>query len=171
VYGIFCNAQDPKAIKKVFAIKERSDAKALPIFVKDIAVARHFAYIADAKAKFLDSVWPGKVTVIFHHKEKLPPVLTGGKDTIGMRIPDHPFFLDLLSRLDFPLAQTSANISGKPPARNAEEIKSYFEGKTPSPDLVIDAGELSSVSSAVVDFTSNEPIIMRSGMITKKDLS
>lgn len=171
VYGIFGNAANEEAIKKIFALKQRSQEKALPIFIKDIMMARQYAYISDAKVKFLEKIWPGAVTVIFHHKGKLPKILTPEKNTIGLRIPDHSLLIELLARLDFPLIQTSANISGKPPAKNLKEIEEYFYLQELKPDLVIDAGEIFSASSAVIDFTRNEPIIVRSGVITKKDLA
>ena len=170
VYGIFCDATNEAAIKKIFELKQRPQEKALPIFVKDIATARRYAYIPDAKAKFLEKLWPGAVTVVFKHKEKLPKVLTGGLDTVGFRIPGHPFLLELLSRLDFPLAQTSANISGGNPARNFDEIKSCDFTRRRRTNMIIGGGELTGRASTVVDFTGKEPLILRSGFVTKEEL-
>ncbi|MBI2639819.1 MAG: threonylcarbamoyl-AMP synthase [Candidatus Sungbacteria bacterium] len=168
VYGIYGDATNPETIRKIFKIKKRVSEKAFPIFVKDIATARKFAYIDDRKARFLEKVWPGPVTVVFHHKEKLPGVLTGGKDTIGIRIPNHQFLLELLQRLDFPLVQTSANISGGEPMRSVEAAGGL--GKESVVGLIIDGGELPKGPSTVVDFTRDNPIILRSGVITKKEL-
>ena len=91
VYGILGSAANESAVSKMFALKNRPAQKAFPVFVRDSAMARHYAYISDAKAKFLERVWPGPVTVVFNHKEKLPKVLTDGLDTIGLRIPHYPF--------------------------------------------------------------------------------
>lgn len=168
VYGILGDATKPDVIKKIFALKQRPQEKALPIFVKDIAAARRVAYISDAKAKFLEKVWPGPVTVVFHHKGKLPKVLTGGKDTIGIRIPKHEFLLKLLARLDFSLVQTSVNISGKPPARNPQE---YNLMRRRLVKLVINGGKLESKSSTVIDFTGKEPMILRTGLVSKEELA
>ena len=170
VYGIVGDATKSEAIKKIFAIKKRPQEKAFPVFIKSVVEARKFAYIADAKAKFLERIWPGPLTVVFQHKEKLPKILTGGKDSIGLRIPSHPFLLELLFKLDFPLVQTSANISDKPSAKNLEEIKNYFENAKIKPDLVIDGGELKGKSSTVVDYTGKEPMILRTGVITREEL-
>lgn len=171
VYGLMCSAADEAAIRKMVAIKHRPDKKAFPIFVRDIATARRLAYISDAKAKFLEKIWPGPVTAVFHHKEKLPDVLTAGKDTIGIRIPDHPFIASLLARLDPPtggaLAQTSANISNMPPAKTAAEVLAYFENHADQPDLVIDGGTLSGAPSTVIDCTGASPLILRSGVMSK----
>ncbi len=170
VYGLICNAADDTAIRKMFVIKRRPQEKAFPIFVRDIAHARRYAYISDAKAKFLAAVWPGALTAIFNHKEKLPAALTGGRDTIGIRIPDHPFVAALLGRLDMPLAQTSANIAGLPAARTAAEAIAYFEKNQDQPDLIIDGGSVSGVSSTVIDCTGVSPLILRSGIVSKADI-
>ncbi len=169
VYGILGDATNESAVSKMFALKNRRLEKAFPVFVCDIAMARHYAYISDSKARFLQKVWPGPVTVVFHHKENLPNILTDGLDTIGLRIPHDPFLAELLKRTDAPIAQTSANISNKPPARNVTEIKDYFEKSETPLDLVIDGGELHGQPSTVVDFTGNEPLILRSGILTKHD--
>lgn len=170
VYGILGDATKTEVIKKIFAMKGRPSEKALPIFVKDIATARKYAYISDAKTKFLEKVWPGAVTVIFHHKKKLPGILTGGLDTIGIRISKNEFILKLLSRLEFPLVQSSANISVKPPAKNTKEIDDYFGRNKIKPDLTIDAGEVAGKPSTVVDFTRKEPILLRTGFISRSEL-
>lgn len=170
VYGLLGDATRAEVVKKMFAMKKRPEEKAFPIFVKVIASARKYAYISDAKAKFLEKVWPGSLTVIFQHKEKLPKILTGGLDTIGIRIPNHRFLLELLARIEFPLAQTSANISGRPPARSRSEIKTYFGKEKERPDLIIDGGEIAGRSSAVIDFTGKEPLVLRTGAVSKTEL-
>lgn len=169
VYGIFCRADNAKSVKKIFKIKKRSAKKAVSVFVKDIAEARKYAYISDSKARFLEKIWPGKVTVIFHHKEKLPKILTAGKNTLALRVPDNKFLLELLSKLNFPLAQTSANISSEPPAKNMEEIKTYFPDGEATPDLIIDGNEIAGDSSVVIDFTGPKPIVLRAGIMAKND--
>lgn len=170
VYGILCRADQTEAIERMFSMKRRSLEKAFPIFVKDIPIARRYAYISDAKVRFLEKVWPGSVTVVFHHKGKFPPLLTGGKDTIGMRIPDHRFILDLLGRLEVPIVQTSANLAGLPPARDVNEVSDYFKTEVLQPDLVIDGGVVSGQSSTVFDFTGIKPLVLRSSTLNKSEL-
>lgn len=169
VYGILGDAAREEVIRKIVTLKKQSE-KPLPVFVKDIATARKYAYISDAKVKFLERVWPGPVTVLFYHKEKLPSILTPNTDVLGVRIPDHPFLLDLLGRFETPVAQTSANISGKPPATNLDEIKAYFSEGEGVPDLVVDAGILGSRPSTVIDFKGERPMVVRTGMISPQEL-
>ncbi|KKW18815.1 MAG: hypothetical protein UY78_C0021G0002 [Parcubacteria group bacterium GW2011_GWA1_53_13] len=170
VYGIAGSAKDERAIKKAFSIKKRPEEKAFPVFVESIPAARRIANISDVKARFLESVWPGPVTVVFDKKEILPAVLTGMKNTIGIRIPDYPFLAKLLSFFDFPLFQTSANISSLPPARTKQDVFEYFGEANPKIALFVDAGNLSGAPSTVIDYTSDHPIILRSGHISKAEL-
>ncbi|MEK7099091.1 MAG: L-threonylcarbamoyladenylate synthase [Patescibacteria group bacterium] len=170
VYGLVCDARNEDAIRRLFALKDRPEEKAFPVFVKDIAMARWYAYVSDAKAKFLERVWPGAVTVVLHHKEKLPPVLTGGKDMIGLRISQHPLISAVLLRADFPLAQTSANISTMTAATSREEVEEYFKDKKEQPDLVVDGGAVPGASSTVIDFTGVNLILIRAGPISPQDL-
>lgn len=170
VYGLVCDATNPSAIERIFLMKKRPEEKSPPIFVASVPAARRYAYIPDAKAKFLERVWPGAVTAVFQHKEKLPRVLTGHRNTIGIRIPDHPFVLSLLKLMDTPVAQTSANISNLPPAKTAAEVSEYFKDADIKPDLIIDSGTLQGVSSVVIDCTGSAPILLRSGVLSKEDL-
>lgn len=168
VYGIIGDATNAAAIERLYELKHRPVQKAFPVFVRDIAMARWFAYISDAKARFLERIWPGAVTVIFHHKEKLPQELTAEKNAIAIRIPDHPFVHALLDRLKIPLVQSSANLSGMPPARRAEEIVSYFEKEKNKPDLIINGGEVSTAPSIIIDLTTNDPRMVRAGPMDKE---
>lgn len=170
VYGVLGDATNETTIKKIFSLKGRPEKKALPIFVKDIAAARKLVYISDLKAKFLEKIWPGPVTVIFHHKEKLPPCLTGGAFSLGIRIPDNHFLRTLLEKLSFPLVQTSANLFGKTPAKNLDELKRYFGGRDLEPELIVDGGMIKNQPSVVIDFTRDRPLILRSGVLSPAEL-
>lgn len=170
VYGLVCDAAEAAAVQRMFAMKARPQERAFPVFVRDVAMARRYAYISDAKARFLERVWPGAVTVIFHHKEQLPPALTGGKDTLGLRMSAHPLVAALLDRLHVPLAQTSANISDMPAAAAAEDAAAYFRGRPDAPDLIVDGGVLPGSSSTVIDCTGDSPLVLRAGPVSKQDL-
>jgi len=170
VYGIIADATNDEAVKKIFSLKRRPLEKSLPIFVKDIQSARWFAYISDIKAQFLERIWPCNITIVFHHKEKLPSVLTGGADTIALRIPNHKFLLQLLTTFDRPIVQSSANIAGFPPAKNIEELRAYFGSCDFELDLVVDAGVIQGTASTVLDFTRSDLRVVRTGLITKEEL-
>lgn len=170
VYGIVGNATQAKTVERLYALKARSKEKAFPVFVRDIAMARWFAYISDEKARFLERVWPGPLTVIFHHKEKLPSVLTAGRNTIALRMPQSSFASELLNRMDVPLVQSSANISEMPAAKNSKDVIASFANQKQKPNLVIDGGDIEGIPSTIIDFTTNQPWLVRSGVMTKEDI-
>lgn len=163
VHGLFCDARNKSAVKKIFAIKDRSLKKPLGIFVKDVAIAKQYAEINSKQERFLKDYWPGKVTFIL--KKRVPfPEGVGTKDTIGIRIPDYSLFEKIFQKIDFPLVQTSANISGVPSLLSAGEVIEQFKNRAFQPDLVLDAEKLPPAKpSTVVDLTGNAPKILRKG--------
>lgn len=171
VYGLIADATNKKAVERVFKIKKRPKNKALPIFVKDIKMAKDLAEINEKQEKFLKKAWPGKVTVILKLKTqkskakstiKKLKVYGIEKKTIALRIPKYKLVLDLLKKINKPLTGTSANISGEPASTNIKEILKQFKRKKYQPDLVIDTGNLpKSKSSTIIDLTTFPPKILR----------
>lgn len=161
VYGLLADAQNEEAVKRVFEIKGREQGKALPVFVRDMKMAKELAYISSGQEKFLKKNWPGKVTVVLKSKHMLPETLElDGK--IALRIPDYELVNDILRELDRPLTGTSANISGQPPCLSAQEVMRQFEKREHQPALVLDAGELvASNPSTVIDITEEAQNIIR----------
>ncbi len=165
LYGIGCNALEEKAVRKVFEIKGRPFSKPLPIIVRNIKWAKGLAYIKKRDEKVLQKVWPGRVTAVFNKKEIVPDIVTSKQKTVGMRVPDHPLTERMLKLFGYPIALTSANISGKEPTQDINEIIEIFSKRlTRQPDLVLDAGILpKSEPSAVLDLTADKPKILRVG--------
>ena len=96
--------------------------------------------------------------------------LNGTKESIGIRIPDYPFFQKILGLVDFPVAQTSANVSGEPALTEIEKVLRSFQDQTEKPDIIVDAGDLPEAKpSTVVDLAKNPPLVLREGEISKKD--
>src|SRR3989338_3102709 len=144
VYGLICDAKNKKAVEKLYKIKKRPKWKLLPIFVKDIKIAKKLAYISKKQEDFLGKVWPGKTTVILKSKKK---------GTIGLRAPNHNFVLGLAKHTG-PLAESSANISGRPASTKIKDVLRQFDKQKYQPDLVIDAGNLLKAKpSKVIDLT------------------
>ena len=153
VYGLVCDAANKKAVEKLFKIKKRPRNKPIPIFVRDIKMAKKLAKIDKEKELFLKQVWPGKVTVVLKSKNQ-------GK--IGLRIPKYKWLLGLAEQLNRPLTGTSANISGRPASTKIKEVFRQFRGQKHQPDLVINAGDLKkSKPSTVIDLTVWPPKILR----------
>lgn len=154
VYGLVCDAENREAVERLYRIKKRPKNKPIPVFVSDIDMAKKIVNIGKDQEKFLKSVWPGAVTAVLEQK--------GGGGTIGVRMPDYKFVLDLVKCVG-PLAETSANISGQGDSTKLSEVLSQFKDKEDQPDLVIDGGNLSaSKASQVVDLRFSPPKVLRS---------
>jgi L-threonylcarbamoyladenylate synthase len=171
VYGLGVNALSSSSIERLFKIKKRPESKPVPVMVKDIEMAKQLAFIDRKTEKILQEVWPGQVTAVLEKKQIVPEILTAGKSTIGLRIPDCQFTQALMEDLTEPITATSANFSGEPPLSSSMEVIKIFEKAYPRPDLILDAGELPpSPPSTVLDLTGPQPKILRVGPVTKKDL-
>lgn len=173
VYGIIADATNEEAVKKAFGIKKRPLTKAMPVFVKDIKMAKRLAFIGRRKADFLKKIWPGKVTVVLKAKSNsgLVNFLFGDKNTVGLRIPNYKLVNDILKKINKPLIGTSANISGKPALTKIKEVKKSFENKKEQPDLIISAGNLpNGLPSTVLNLSRKRIKILRKGdyLKTKK---
>ena len=161
VYGLVADACNIKAIKKIFKIKKRNAAKPLPFFIADLKAAKKLAKINRFQEKFLNRVWPGRVTAVLETID--------GKDTVALRIPDFPLLLRVLKKSKMVLAQTSANISGEPASGKINEILSEFKNQENQPDAAIHAGDLPECqSSTIIDLTKINPRILRNGSVRIK---
>ena len=166
VYGLLADATKDKAVERVFEIKKRSKKKAIPVFVKDMKMAKKIAIMDKNMEEFLEELWPGKITVALKRKKNcsLPKILFGKKETIGLRIPDHKLVREILKKINKPLTGTSANISGSASSTRIKEILEQFEEQEVKPDLILDAGNLpKNFPSTVVDFSTKKPKIVRKG--------
>jgi len=164
VYGLIADATNKKAVEKLFKIKKRPKNKPLPIFVRDLKIAKELVKINQKQEKFLKKAWPGRVTAVLKRKAgRARRKLYGVDDkTIALRIPNYKLVLDLLKKINKPLTGTSANVSDKVVSNNIEVILKQFEDKNSQPDLIIDAGILPrSKPSIVIDLTKKPPKILR----------
>lgn len=167
VYGLLADASNQEAVEKLFKIKRRKKAKPIPVFVRDIKMAKRLAEISPKQEKFLRKVWPGKVTVVLRRSKdcKLPEILFGKEKktkTIGLRIPDYPLISQLLEKVKRPLTGTSANISGLPPSTKIKDIIKQFQDKKFQPALILNTGNLKPAKpSKVVDLTGKKPKVLR----------
>ena len=167
VYGFAALVQDETAIAKLYQIKERSQNKSIAVLLGDAEQAQAVAADFPEKAQRLaKAYWPGALTIIVRKKAGLPPDLTSN-DLVGLRIPDHDFVRELI-RHTGPLAVTSANISGQPPAKSINEFSELLGDKL---NIIIDGGVCSGgVPSSVINCETEPAVILREGAISGKDL-
>ena len=115
-----------------------------------------------------EKFWPGPLTMILNKKSVVPDIVTAGGKTVGVRCPAHPLTLKLLKKCGKPLATPSANISGMPSPKSADDVLKYFNGTIP---CVIDGGICSvGIESTIVDMTVTPLKILRQGGLSKRDI-
>jgi len=161
VYIPAADASNKEAVRKVFLLKKRSFKKPIPIFIKDIKMAKKIAKINKKQEKFLQLVWPGKVTVILKRKKAKIKLYGVSKETIALRIPNFKLVNLLLKKLNRPLVGTSANISGKPASGILKHVLQQIGKNKYQLDLIVDGGKLSGKPSTVINLAVSPPRILR----------
>lgn len=169
VYGIACNAFNPIAVGKIYALKGRSYSKPLPILLPESHQLNLVAKeVPPESKKLIDAYWPGPLTLVFK-TAPMAAVASHGRHTIAVRVPDHGVVRHILTTVQIPLAATSANSSGKPSLTDGKEAVKLFNGKV---DLIIDGGVCEwRKESSVVDATHYPFTVIREGAISKSHLA
>ena len=167
VYGIGCLISDQIAVERLFIIKGRDLSKAIPILLGDISQIEQIAPLLNQKAMILaQQYWPGALTLIVPKRPDLLKIISP-YPTVAVRIPKHAWLQSLIIKSG-PLAVTSANLSGMPPARTAKEVITQLDSRI---ELVIDGGECSGgVPSSIVDCSISEVKVLREGAISEKEI-
>ena len=164
LYGISANALDADAASRVFSVKGREEFSPLPVFVSDVNDL--FLYgmdVPDVAVRLAELFWPGKLTIVVRKSDRIPPVVSGGLETVGLRVPDHPVPRRIVRELGAPVTATSANVSGKPALTAASDVVAELGARL---ELVFDGGALSpSLPSTVIDVTDTPPRILREGAV------
>ena len=162
VYGLAGNIFSEKAVKAIFETKERPFFNPLIVHIPNIEYLETIVEAIPEKAKLLaEAFWPGPITLVLKKKSIIPDLITGGKDTVAVRIPNHPTTLELLNQLEFPLAAPSANPFNRISPTKAEHVENYFKDKI---QMVLDGGACKSgIESTIIGFENGEPIIYRLG--------
>ena len=168
LYGLGVNALNENAVIKVQKIKRQDKNKPISVVVKDMKMAKKIACIDSKVEKILGKVWPGSITIVLRKKDIVPYTLTGGEETIAIRISDNKFISTLMEKIDFPITTTSANISGEKNLLESAEIINKFKNSIPYLDLFVDAGDIKDpTASTIIDLTTTIPKIIRMGIVGK----
>lgn len=167
VYGLAALAWDERAVARVFEIKGRPRSQPLILMFSEPAQAGRVAEVGERERACMARWWPGPLTLVLRARPGLrPPLVSGEPPTVGVRVPDHPVALALLRAAEAPLATTSANRSGRPPAMTAEEA-ARLEGLA----AVLDGGRApGGVASTLLDLSGLEPRLLRAGPVPDEEL-
>ena len=160
VYGLAADALDPDAVAAVFDAKRRPRGKPLSFAFPDHEAALEYVEAGETEREFMAAFLPGPVTVVVEKTDDVPDVLTGGRDRVGVRVPDHDGALALLERVA-PLTATSANVSGEPSVTHPDDLDGALRARV---DAVVDDGETpGGTGSTVVDVANGE--VLREGAV------
>jgi L-threonylcarbamoyladenylate synthase len=164
VYGIGCNAFDPSAVTALLAAKGRGRDMPVPVLIGSWDTIHGLvAYVPPLTRSLIEAFWPGGLTLVVEHARSLSWDLGDARGTVAIRMPLHPVALELLARVG-PMAVSSANVSGQPPAQTAAEAQEQLGEKV---EVYLDGGPaVIGQASTIVDVTSEVPRILRAGAVS-----
>ena len=167
-YSLSALASDGAAVMHCYALKQRPDDDAMPIFLPSLAWLDRVALDVPAAARALaEEVWPGALTLVLQRNPEWRSLAVPGK-TVAVRIPNHPLALQLLAALDEPITGSSANRHGDPPALRANDVHASFgDAVTVLPELgLLPQG----TASTILAWSDAEPRILRPGALTTEQI-
>lgn len=165
VYGLAANALDKNSAEKIFAAKGRPADNPLIVHISELSQWETLVReIPQSAKKLAESFWPGPLTIILPKSEAVPLTVSGGLDTVGVRMPSHPIARAVIEKAGVPLAAPSANVSGRPSPTNAKYVLEDMDGKI---EYIIDGGECGvGVESTVLTLENGKARILRPGAVT-----
>ena len=170
VYGLGASAWLPQAVERIYEVKGRPFSKAIPLLLEGAHSLSQVARDIPPQAWLLTKrFWPGALTLVLYRQPTVPDIVARGGPTVAVRVPDHAFALKLLRALEGPLATTSANLTGRPDPRAAQDVADYLYGRI---DLILDGGPCpGGIPSTVIDLTETPPVVVRLGAISRAELT
>ena len=167
VMGLCVVYNDRKAYGLLNHIKCRPEDKPYTMMVSQIEEIDKYAYVDEKVRKVINHFMPGSLTILLKAKENVPDYVTHKSGVIGIRIPTNEEALELLKRVKVPLLVPSANKSGEKPALDSDEVRVIFTDELGG---VIDGKAKGEIPSTIVDFSKNNPVLLRKGPITFENI-
>jgi L-threonylcarbamoyladenylate synthase len=169
VYGLGADATDPTAVERIFRVKGRPADHPLIVHLPDAAgLTAWTADLPHAARSVVEAFWPGPLTVVLRRSDRVPDAVTGGRDTVGLRVPDHPVALALLRAFGGGVAAPSANRFGRVSPTSAADVAADLGTDV---DLILDGGScVVGVESTILDLSTGVPEILRPGGISAAQL-
>ncbi len=167
VYGLGADAADPDALARLYAVKGRPAEHPVIVHVAEpVQLAEWAAHVPRAARLLADALWPGPLTLVVPRAARVPDGITGGGDTVGLRVPDQPVALALLRAFGGGIAAPSANRFGHVSPTTAADVRADLGDDV---DVVLDDGPCRvGVESTIVDCTGDELVILRPGGVTRE---
>lgn len=162
VYGLAANAFSAAAVAKIFVAKNRPSFNPLITHTHDIEKVKSYVKeMPELAIQLAEAFWPGPLTLLLPKKDIIPDIVTAGSDAVAVRIPNHPLTLELLEKLDFPLAAPSANPFGYISPTQASHVEEQLGDRI---DYILDGGACTvGIESTIVGFEEKQLVIYRLG--------
>ena len=169
VYGLAADARDPAAVRRIFELKGRPGDHPLIVHLAEAGWLERWARDVPTEAVVLaDRFWPGPMTMILKRQSDVLDAVTGGQDTVGLRVPSHPLAREVILGFGDGLAAPSANRYGRVSPTTAQHVRDEFGDAVP---IVLDGGDCEvGIESTIVDLSGDTPRILRPGRITRAEL-
>ena len=169
VYGLAGNAFCENALKKIFTLKKRPYYNPLILHIKSVSMLKTIACdIPEMAWKLAEEFWPGPLTLVLKKQAHISDLVTAGKETVAVRVPQHPVALALLESIEFPLAAPSANPFGSISPTSATHVLNYFGDEL---DVILEGGECErGVESTIIGFENDQPVLFRHGSISVEEI-
>jgi L-threonylcarbamoyladenylate synthase len=169
VYGLAADAENELAVRSIFAAKGRPADHPLIVHLAEARQIGDWAReIPDSAWRLAAAYWPGPLTIILRRSEKAAPAVTGGLETIGLRVPSHPVAQQVLQAFGGGLAAPSANRFGRVSPTTADHVREELGEQV---ELVLEGGPCSvGLESTIVDLSTGEPALLRFGAITPEQI-
>lgn len=168
-YGLAVDPLNPLALNHLFTLKQREISKPILTLVSDTGSLSFLVReVPDIYIPLMERFWPGPLTLVFQAKLNLPSLLTANTSTVGIRQSSHPFAQQLVNAFGRPITATSANISGRHAAIDAQQVRTQFGSKV---DLIFDGGRTPGViGSTIIGQSNNNLKLIREGMISFEEI-
>ena len=169
VYGVAADCLNEEAVKKVYEFKHRDFSKPCNILVSDIEMIRKVTKgLSEKEEKIINNLFPGALTIICEKNDVIPGIVNANLSTIGIRMPNNQFLLDLISNIGRPIVATSLNLAGEKSMTNLNNLPEDFKKKS---DLIIDGGETTlGTASTIIKVENGKVKILREGPIDMKKI-
>ena len=169
VYGLAADARNPAAIARIFALKGRPAEHPVIVHLSSAEQMRAWAKdIPEHAWQLAKQFWPGPMTLILHKQRGVLDLITGGQDSVGLRVPNHPMALKLLAQFDDGLAAPSANRFGHISPTTAQHVRDEFGAQL---DIILDGGAAQiGIESSIIDARTSDLRILRPGAITAEQI-
>ena len=165
-YGIVCDATNEEAVRKIYKLKGRDYHKPMIVLMNSIKMLEEYTSLVNPlERELINTYLPGELTIILNKNNLIPNIVTSGKDTLGIRIPNNKDLIDIINKLGTPIVATSANLSNQKEITNINMLDNSIKSNV---DYIYDIGYVNKGASTIIKVDQNTINILREGSLSEK---